>query len=464
MSYSQAPTEYSSNTLFSRGAMDRHVGRDIARPNSRLDSSTTDLRDMGSQFGIDSDIIERANTDISSTAEDDAHRLRHELKLVYERLLEVEGSGRQLERRREPVKREYTQGDRDRRSETHGRYDGREPRGYPPAMQYDDNRDIPYSRGEYIRDDRDNRVRHDPRTHSPDRRSSPSRRYDEDHDRPYSRGPYGRDDRDNRVRHDPRSRSPDQRAPPSRRYDGGHDRSYSRGPYVWDDRDDRNGYDRDRYDRLDPLPKELPPPARQYDDDRDRAYSQGPSRGQYDRTDRDDRDRYDRRDRSSDERPRSPPAARSLPPPSYAAPFSSLEASEKKVKGDREALPAATRAAPTPIGPRPAPEDDEELEYVDHIVQVGVEKQPQEGRESEILGKQEAKPQTANEAEKTAGKQREDQQADHYDQMFRDWDVQGTGFFSRETAFVLFDQTVIDRDDLAQIWYVPVRCYSKYPY
>lgn len=41
-----------------------------------------------------------------------------------------------------------------------------------------------------------------------------------------------------------------------------------------------------------------------------------------------------------------------------------------------------------------------------------------------------------------------------YDQLFRQWDAQGTGFISGQTALEVFGQSGLDRNDLAKIWYV----------
>jgi hypothetical protein len=41
-----------------------------------------------------------------------------------------------------------------------------------------------------------------------------------------------------------------------------------------------------------------------------------------------------------------------------------------------------------------------------------------------------------------------------YDQIFRAWDAQGTGFISGQTALEVFEQSGLDRNDLARIWSV----------
>lgn len=41
-----------------------------------------------------------------------------------------------------------------------------------------------------------------------------------------------------------------------------------------------------------------------------------------------------------------------------------------------------------------------------------------------------------------------------YDQIFRAWDVQGTGFINGQTALEVFGQSGLDKNALAKIWYV----------
>ena len=41
-----------------------------------------------------------------------------------------------------------------------------------------------------------------------------------------------------------------------------------------------------------------------------------------------------------------------------------------------------------------------------------------------------------------------------YDQIFRAWDVQGTGFIGGQTALEVFGQSGLERNDLAKIWSV----------
>jgi actin cytoskeleton-regulatory complex protein PAN1 len=42
----------------------------------------------------------------------------------------------------------------------------------------------------------------------------------------------------------------------------------------------------------------------------------------------------------------------------------------------------------------------------------------------------------------------------HYDQIFRAWDPQSTGFISGQTALEVFGQSGLDKNDLARIWYM----------
>lgn len=42
----------------------------------------------------------------------------------------------------------------------------------------------------------------------------------------------------------------------------------------------------------------------------------------------------------------------------------------------------------------------------------------------------------------------------NYDQIFRAWDAQGTGFISGQTALEVFGQSGLDKNDLARIWCV----------
>lgn len=48
-----------------------------------------------------------------------------------------------------------------------------------------------------------------------------------------------------------------------------------------------------------------------------------------------------------------------------------------------------------------------------------------------------------------------------YDQIFRAWDAQGTGFISGPTALEVFGQSGLDRNDLARIWSVSTLCFDK---
>lgn len=42
----------------------------------------------------------------------------------------------------------------------------------------------------------------------------------------------------------------------------------------------------------------------------------------------------------------------------------------------------------------------------------------------------------------------------NYDQIFRAWDKEGTGFISGDMAREVFGQSGLGQDDMAQIWYV----------
>lgn len=43
-----------------------------------------------------------------------------------------------------------------------------------------------------------------------------------------------------------------------------------------------------------------------------------------------------------------------------------------------------------------------------------------------------------------------------YDQIFRSWDSQGTGFISGQMALEVFGQSGLEKNDLAKIWYVDI--------
>lgn len=42
----------------------------------------------------------------------------------------------------------------------------------------------------------------------------------------------------------------------------------------------------------------------------------------------------------------------------------------------------------------------------------------------------------------------------NYDQIFRSWDAQSTGFISGSTALEVFGASGLPKDELARIWYV----------
>ena len=170
----------------------RHVDRSAIRSNSDADSPAADLSDVKRQLENTAKMLDRASeADASRTAEDEAleremsdlkyrvkrvqedleyvsrgprtsgkdeerRKLERELlKLMHERVPEVERKIEDRERRREREKREWTR-DRDRRNDRFGRYDDQDAGRYSPRRYDDDDeRDRPYSRGSYNRDDRD---------------------------------------------------------------------------------------------------------------------------------------------------------------------------------------------------------------------------------------------------------------------------------------------------------------------
>jgi hypothetical protein len=44
----------------------------------------------------------------------------------------------------------------------------------------------------------------------------------------------------------------------------------------------------------------------------------------------------------------------------------------------------------------------------------------------------------------------------NYDNIFRAWDAQGTGYISGQNALEVFGQSGLSKDDLARIWYVTI--------
>ncbi|TFK45949.1 hypothetical protein OE88DRAFT_1639082 [Heliocybe sulcata] len=142
----------------------------------------------------------------SSAKDEDRRRLERELlKLMHERVPEVERKIRDREERKEREKREWAR-DRDRRNDRFGRYDDRGDR-YSSSRRYDD--DVDRDRGRYVGSyDRDDRGR--------DREYSRDRDYDRD--RSARREPsYERHrDRDyDRPRSPPAARSPPPPPPPT---------------------------------------------------------------------------------------------------------------------------------------------------------------------------------------------------------------------------------------------------------
>ncbi|KAH9842454.1 uncharacterized protein C8Q71DRAFT_732931 [Rhodofomes roseus] len=215
----------------------RHVDRSAVRTTSDLDSPASDLDEMKRQLENTAKMLDRATEENASrTAEDEAldremedlryrvnrvkddldyvsrgprsqakdeerRRLERELlKLMHERIPEVERKIKDREERRAREKREWAK-DRDRRNERFGRYDERDDRY---SSRYDDDdRNRPYSRNrdrDYERDrDYDSR----PYSRNRDRDYERDRDYDRDRLRDYDR-----------PRSPPAARSPPP-APPS---------------------------------------------------------------------------------------------------------------------------------------------------------------------------------------------------------------------------------------------------------
>ncbi|KAF9806131.1 hypothetical protein IEO21_08793 [Rhodonia placenta] len=204
----------------------RHVDRSTVRTAAESENPTADLDDMKRQLENTAKMLDRsADENASRTAEDEAleremedlryrvnrvkddldyvsrgprsvakdeerRRLERELlKLMHERIPEVERKIKDREERRAREKREWAR-ERDRRNERFGRYDDRDDRH---SSRFDDDRDR-YRRSSYDRDERD-------RDYDRDRPYSRNRDKDYDHDRDRER------DRD-RDRDYDRPRSP----------------------------------------------------------------------------------------------------------------------------------------------------------------------------------------------------------------------------------------------------------------
>jgi hypothetical protein len=167
------------------------VDRSAVRSNSETESPAADLSDMKKQLENTAKMLDRASEENASrTAEDEAldremsdlkyrvkrvqedleyvsrgpktsgkdeerRRLERELlKLMHERVPEVERKIEDREKRKEREKREWTRV-RDRRNDRFGRYDDESDRSYTPLRRYDDDDgERPYSRVSYDRDDR----------------------------------------------------------------------------------------------------------------------------------------------------------------------------------------------------------------------------------------------------------------------------------------------------------------------
>ncbi|KAH7911883.1 hypothetical protein BJ138DRAFT_1062162 [Hygrophoropsis aurantiaca] len=144
-----------------------------------LDREMSDMRYRIKRLQEDLDYVSRGPR--SSGKEEERRRLERELlKLMHERVPDLERRIEEREARKDKEKREWSRA-RDRRNERSGRYDDGD--RYSPSSSYQDgDRDRPYSRGarpddrDYDRDyDRDRSYR--------DRESSRDRGYDRDLDR-----------------------------------------------------------------------------------------------------------------------------------------------------------------------------------------------------------------------------------------------------------------------------------------
>ncbi|KAI0933423.1 hypothetical protein AcV5_005570 [Taiwanofungus camphoratus] len=220
----------------------RHVDRSAVRTHSEGENAAEDISDLKRQLENTQKMLDRnLEESASHTAEDEAleremsdlryrvnrvkedleyvsrgprtaakdeERRRHErelLKLMHERIPEVERKIQEREERKARERREWTR-ERDRRNERFGRYDDRDDRYSSPRYDRDeDDRNRDYRRGTYDRDDRD---RYRDSDYSRDR----SRERDYDRDRPYSRA---RDRDYDRPRSPPAVRSPPPAPPPA---------------------------------------------------------------------------------------------------------------------------------------------------------------------------------------------------------------------------------------------------------
>ncbi|KZT11160.1 uncharacterized protein LAESUDRAFT_754850 [Laetiporus sulphureus 93-53] len=231
----------------------RHVDRNAIRTHSESENPAADLDDMKRQLENTARMLDRsAEENASRTAEDEAleremsdlrykvnrvkedleyvsrgprsvakdeerRKLERELmKLMHERIPELEGKIKDREEKRAREKREWAR-ERDRRNERFGRYDDREDRY--SSSRYDGDSDREYRRSSFDRDERDRDLDYDRRPYSRNR----DRDYERDRDKGYERDrdrDYGRDrDRDHgrdydRPRSPPAVRSPPP-APPS---------------------------------------------------------------------------------------------------------------------------------------------------------------------------------------------------------------------------------------------------------
>jgi len=152
--------------------LDRASEADASRTaeDEALDREMSDLKYRVKRVQEDLEYVSRGPR--TSSKDEERRKLERELlKLMHERVPEVERKIEDRERRREREKREWTR-DRDRRNDRFGRYDEDVGR-FSPRRYDDDERERPYSRGSYDRDDRDRSYRRD-------------RSRDRDYDRPRS--------------------------------------------------------------------------------------------------------------------------------------------------------------------------------------------------------------------------------------------------------------------------------------
>jgi hypothetical protein len=151
--------------------LDRSMEQDSARSaeDEELEREMSELRVRVRRVQEDLDYVSRGPR--SASKDDERRKLERELmRLMHERLPEVEKRIQERDAKKDREKREWARA-RDRRNDRFGRYDDKDSRD-TYSSRYSDRdreRDRPYSRNAYDRDDRD---------------------------RPYSRNSYDRDDRE----------------------------------------------------------------------------------------------------------------------------------------------------------------------------------------------------------------------------------------------------------------------------